>query len=234
MIRKTDSFALSRRFDSGGLKAYMNHNSQMALSINFCSHCGAEVEQKVPSGETLLRAVCPACHMIHYQNPKIVAGCIPEWEGQILLCRRAIEPRWGLWTFPAGFMELGESTEEAAVRETFEEAKAKVAIHSLHGIFSLPHVSQVYVVYRAALQDLEFGPGEESLEVRLMSVEQIPWDHLAFPVIRETLRRYVEDAQNTHVRVHFGTVPLQTHPVVHSSATFLSNSSSLPNIHPAE
>ena len=207
---------------------------QMPLSINFCSHCGAEVEQKIPSGETLLRAVCPACQTIHYQNPKIVAGCIPEWEGQILLCRRAIEPRLGFWTFPAGFMELGESTEEAAARETLEEANARVAIHSLYGIFSLPHVSQVYVVYRAALQDLEFGPGEESLEVQLMSIESIPWEHLAFPVIQETLRRYVEDVCKTPIHVHFGTVPTQKHSVLDSSASLLANGSSPSMHHPAE
>jgi ADP-ribose pyrophosphatase YjhB (NUDIX family) len=206
----------------------------MPLSINFCSHCGAEVEQKIPSGETLLRAVCPACQTIHYQNPKIVAGCIPEWEGQILLCRRAIEPRLGFWTFPAGFMELGESTEEAAARETLEEANARVAIHSLYGIFSLPHVSQVYVVYRAALQDLEFGPGEESLEVQLMSIESIPWEHLAFPVIQETLRRYVEDACKTPIQVQFGTVPTQKHSVLDSSASLLANGSSPSMHHPAE
>lgn len=203
-------------------------------SINFCSQCGAEVEQKIPLGETLLRAVCPACQMIHYQNPKIVAGCIPEWEGQILLCRRAIEPRLGLWTFPAGFMELGESTEEAAARETLEEANATVTIHSLYGIFSLPHVSQVYVVYRAVLQNLEFGPGEESLEVCLMPLESIPWEHLAFPVIRETLRRYVEDVGTTHAQVHFGTVSPSRRSVVNSSASLLSNGPSPSINHPAE
>lgn len=169
----------------------------MIPSINFCSECGARVEQKVPEGETLLRAVCPGCQTIHYQNPKIVAGCIPEWEGKILLCRRAIEPRLGLWTFPAGFMELGESTEEAAARETLEEAYADVRIHSLLGLFSLPHVSQVYVVYRAHLQNMGFKPGPESLEVELVSLPDIPWDRLAFPVIHEALSRYIKDIQAT-------------------------------------
>lgn len=178
----------------------------MLPPINFCSECGNSVEQKIPQGETLLRAVCSACHTIHYQNPKIVAGCIPEWEGKILLCRRAIEPRLGFWTFPAGFMELGESTEEAAARETLEEAKARVKIQSLYALFSLPHVSQVYVVYRAILQDLNFGPGEESLEVQLLSLEEIPWDQMAFPVIRETLRRYVDDGQRTQAHAHFGAI----------------------------
>jgi ADP-ribose pyrophosphatase YjhB (NUDIX family) len=184
----------------------------MLPPINFCSQCGKEVEQKIPQGETLLRAVCPACKTIHYQNPKIVAGCIPERDGKILLCRRAIEPRLGLWTFPAGFMELGESTEEAAARETLEEANARVKIQSLYALFSLPHVDQVYVVYRAILQDHNFGPGEESLEVQLMTIEAIPWDQLAFPVIRETLHRYVEDTHRTQVQVHFGDISSQPYP----------------------
>ncbi len=167
----------------------------MLPPINFCSECGNSVEQKIPQGETLLRAVCQVCHTIHYQNPKIVAGTIPEWEDKILLCRRAIEPQVGLWTFPAGFMELGESTEDAAARETFEEAHADIQIHSLLGIFSLPHVSQVYVVYRAHLQNMGFQPGPESLEVELVSLPDIPWDQLAFPVIHEALSRYVKDIQ---------------------------------------
>ena len=180
------------------------------LSINFCSECGAKVEQKVPQGETLLRAVCVACQTIHYQNPKIVAGCIPEWEGQILLCRRAIEPRLGLWTFPAGFMEMGESTEEAAARETLEEAKAKVEITSLYAVYSLPHVSQVYVVFRGQLLTREFGVGDESSEVELVSLDHIPWEHLAFPVIFEILTRYVEDQKRNTFGVHFGIVPPMT------------------------
>jgi ADP-ribose pyrophosphatase YjhB (NUDIX family) len=168
----------------------------MFPAINFCSECGARVEQKIPEGETLLRAVCTACQTIHYQNPKIVAGTIPEWEDKILLCRRAIEPRVGLWTFPAGFMEVGESTEEAAARETMEEAHADIQIHSLLGLFSLPHVSQVYVVYRAHLQNMGFKPGPESLEVELVALPDIPWDELAFPVIHEALSRYVKDIQS--------------------------------------
>ena len=167
----------------------------MFPAINFCSECGARVEQKIPEGETLLRAVCTACQTIHYQNPKIVAGTIPEWEDKILLCRRAIEPRVGLWTFPAGFMEVGESTEEAAARETMEEAHADIQIHSLLGLFSLPHVSQVYVVYRAHLQNMGFKAGPESLEVKLVSIPDIPWDKLAFPVIQEALSRYVKNIQ---------------------------------------
>ncbi len=186
-------------------------HTPMLPPINFCSQCGERVEQKIPQGETLYRAVCPSCHTIHYQNPKVVAGCIPEWEDKILLCRRAIEPRLGFWTFPTGFMELGESTEEAAARETLEEAKARVSIQTLYALFSLPHVSQVYVVYRALLQNLDYGPGEESLEVQLMPIEAIPWDQLAFPVIRETLQRYAKDRSHTEFQSHFGAIPRQHH-----------------------
>ncbi len=189
-----------------------NIHTPMLPPIKFCSQCGEGVEHKIPQGETLSRAVCPACQTIHYQNPKIVAGCLPEGEGKILLCRRAIEPRLGFWTFPAGFMELGESTEEAAARETLEEANARVTIQTLYSVFSLPHVDQVYIVYRAILQDLNFGPGEESLEVRLMPIEAIPWDQLAFPVIRETLQRYVEDTARAQFQVHFGAIPREQHP----------------------
>ena len=182
--------------------------------INFCSQCGTSVEQKIPQGEDRLRAVCPACHTIHYQNPKIVAGCIPEWEGQILLCRRAIEPRVGFWTFPAGFMEMGESTEEAAARETLEEAKADVRITALYAVYSLEHVDQVYTIYRGKLRQREFGAGEESLEVQLISLDDIPWDHLAFPVIHEALTRYVSDRHQESFGVHFGSIAPMTPKLV--------------------
>jgi ADP-ribose pyrophosphatase YjhB (NUDIX family) len=189
----------------------------MIPSINFCSECGNSVDRKIPEGETLLRAVCPACQTIHYQNPKVVAGSIPEWEDKILLCRRAIEPRLGLWTFPAGFMEMGESTEEAAARETLEEAHADIHIHSLFGLFSLPHVSQVYVVYRAHLQNLNFKPGPESLEVQLVSLQDIPWDQLAFPVIHESLSRYVRDIQAAITQTHSAIVSTKNHPSFYST-----------------
>ena len=178
--------------------------------IKFCSNCGAKVEQKIPPGETLVRKVCPSCHTIHYQNPKIVAGCIPEWENQILLCRRAIEPRLGFWTFPAGFMELGESMEEAAARETLEEATAEVEVTSIYAIYTLRRVDQVYVVFRGQLRTREFGVGEESSEVELVSLENIPWESLAFPVIREILARYAEDHRQGQFQTHFGEIPSAT------------------------
>ncbi len=170
--------------------------------MKFCSQCGAPVTRKVPPGDNLPRYVCDTCQEIHYQNPKIVAGCIPEWDGKILLCRRAIEPRYGLWTFPAGFMETGESTEQAAVRETFEEARADVEITSLYAVFSLPHISQVYMVFRGRLRGPAYQAGAESLEVQLFHRDAIPWDRIAFPVVREALARYVHDVVRGSFQVH--------------------------------
>lgn len=174
--------------------------------MNFCSQCGTPVTVKIPQGETLPRHVCERCDLIHYQNPKVVAGCIPEWEGHILLCRRAIAPREGFWTFPAGFMELGESTEEAAARETQEEANARVEITHLYALFTLVRVNQVYVVFRGRLHKGEYGIGPESSQVELVHPDKIPWDELAFPVVHEVLQRYVEDRRTGLSGVHFGVV----------------------------
>lgn len=148
--------------------------------MKFCSACGAPVSQKIPPGDNVLRYVCDHCQAIHYHNPKIVAGCIPEWEDRILLCRRAIDPRLGLWTFPAGFMEIGETTEEAATRETKEEALADVAILSLYAVLSMPNIGQVYMVFRGRMLVPTFGAGAESLEVDLFKREDIPWEEMAF------------------------------------------------------
>ena len=180
--------------------------------MNYCSQCGAPVARKVPPGDNLPRFVCEACQAIHYQNPKIVAGCIPEWEDTILLCRRAIEPRYGLWTFPAGFMEEGETTEQAAAREALEEAESDVEITSLYAVFSIPHVSQVYVVFRGTMRTLAFKAGSESLEVRLFQHDAIPWDALAFPVISETLKRYVQDRSQGSFSVHVGQIGIVLQP----------------------
>jgi ADP-ribose pyrophosphatase YjhB (NUDIX family) len=175
--------------------------------MNFCSACGKSVSRKVPLGDNLARFVCDSCEAIHYHNPKIVAGCIPEWEDQVLLCRRAIEPRLGLWTFPAGFMEIGESTEQAAVRETKEEAEADVAITALHAVLSLPHIGQVYLVFRGKMLTPKYEAGSESLEVRLFSLAAIPWEEIAFPVVKDALKRYVEDVTNGQFQLHLATLP---------------------------
>ena len=162
--------------------------------VKFCSACGAErIEFRVPEGDTLPRHVCAACGTIHYQNPKIVVGCLPEFNDQVLLCLRAIEPRRGLWTLPAGFLENGETLTAGAVRETLEEANAHVAIGTLYTIISLPHISQIYMMFRAQLLDRGFGPGAESLDVRLFDEDAIPWEDLAFRTIGRTLRNYFLD-----------------------------------------
>lgn len=174
--------------------------------MKFCSECGAGLSKKIPPGDNLPRFVCDTCQVVHYINPKIVAGCIPEWEDKILLCRRAIEPRIGHWTFPAGFMEIGESTEQAAVRETFEEAQAEVEITSLYAVLSLPRISQVHMIFRGTMRRPEFKPGTESLDVQLFALDAIPWDDLAFPVIQEALERYVADVARGTFAMHFGSV----------------------------
>lgn len=172
--------------------------------MKFCSDCGATVTLQVPEGDTLPRFVCSACQAIHYQNPNIVAGCIPEWGDRILLCRRAIEPRHGYWTLPAGFMENSETSIEAAARETLEEAGAHVEVTHLFAIYNLPHINQVYMMFRSRLSEPHFHPGTESLEVELFSESEIPWNELAFPVIEATLRCYYEDVVKGKFRIHVG------------------------------
>lgn len=174
--------------------------------MKFCSQCGAGVELRIPEGDNLPRFICVQCETIHYQNPKIVAGCIAEWEDKILLCQRAIEPRLGLWTLPAGFMENRETTLQAAMRETREEANANVEITELYALFNIPHISQVYLIFRAQLLNLEFHPGIESLDVKLFAEKDIPWDQLAFPVMTETLRRYFNDRVQQSFQLQVGDI----------------------------
>ncbi|MFA5914365.1 MAG: NUDIX hydrolase [Burkholderiales bacterium] len=174
--------------------------------MKYCPDCGASVALKVPAGDSFPRHVCDACGTIHYSNPKMVIGCIPEWEDRILLCKRAIEPRRGCWTPPAGFMENGETTAEAALRETLEEANARVEIGDLYTMLSVPQVNQVHIFYRARLLDLEFAPGVESLEVALFDEAQIPWKEIAFRTISTTLRHYFEDRKQGRYGCHSGAV----------------------------
>jgi ADP-ribose pyrophosphatase YjhB (NUDIX family) len=162
--------------------------------MKFCSQCGASaLELRIPDGDTLPRYVCGGCGTIHYQNPKVVVGCLPVWNEQVLLCKRAIEPRLGLWTLPAGFLENGETVLAGAERETAEEARARVDVGPLYTMISLPHINQIYVMFRARLLDLDFSAGHESLEVRLFDEEEIPWSELAFRTITRTLRNYFLD-----------------------------------------
>ena len=187
--------------------------------MNFCSACGARVEHRVPPGDSLARHICTSCGIIHYENPKMVVGCIPEWENSILLCRRAIEPRLGLWTVPAGFMENGETTAEGAMRETLEEANAKVEILGLYALFNIPHINQVYMLFRARLLDLDFSAGAETLETELFEEERIPWDQIAFVTVRRTLRHYFNDRRAGEFHFHIGTIEPMPAPPATPSAT---------------
>ncbi len=161
--------------------------------MNFCNNCGHKLQIEIPDGDNRERYICEECKTIHYQNPKIVTGCIPIWEEKILLCKRAIEPKYGLWTAPAGFMENGETTYEGAVRETLEEANARVKVGMLYLTVNLPLINQVYMLFLADLLDLNFSAGEESLDVDLFSYEQVPWNSLAFPTITLALKNYFSD-----------------------------------------
>ena len=162
--------------------------------MKFCSDCGsADIALRVPPGDSLPRFVCGACDAVHYENPKIVVGCLPVWEDRVLLCKRAIEPRLGRWTLPAGFLENGETLQAGAMRETLEEANARVELLPLYALISLPQIGQVYMMFRARLLDLDFGPGAESLEVELFDEADIPWEEIAFRTIARTLRRFFVD-----------------------------------------
>lgn len=174
--------------------------------MNYCSLCGSQVVQRIPPDDDRLRYVCDSCDAVHYQNPKIVAGCIPVWEDKVLLCKRAIEPRYGYWTLPAGFMELGETSQAAALRETMEEANARVEIVNLFAVFNLPHVNQVYLMFNSNLMDLNFSPGAESQQVGLFTQDEIPWQDLSFPTIRYSLEFFFEDRENSRYRLHTGDI----------------------------
>ncbi|MBC7489324.1 MAG: NUDIX hydrolase [Glaciimonas sp.] len=165
--------------------------------MKFCSECAHPVSLQIPPDDTRMRYVCSNCGTIHYQNPKMVVGSIPVWEHDneisILLCKRAIEPRQGYWTLPAGFMENNETTEDAAHRETEEEAGAKIQLHGLFSMISVPHVHQVHLFYRATLLDLNYTAGIESLEVEMFTEAQIPWENITFPTVAYTLKAFFDD-----------------------------------------
>src|SRR3989344_3637686 len=174
--------------------------------MKFCSNCGSAVALKIPAGDSLPRHVCDACGAIHYQNPKMIVGCIAEWENRILLCRRAMQPRHGVGTVPAGFMENGETTAQGAARETLEEANARVEVGPLYALYNIPHINQVYLLFLARLLDLDFSAGAETLEARLYDEADIPWDALAFATVRNTLTHYYADRKAGTYRFHLGTI----------------------------
>jgi ADP-ribose pyrophosphatase YjhB (NUDIX family) len=177
--------------------------------MKYCSSCGHLLEERIPAGDNRHRYVCTKCETIHYQNPRIVAGTVPVWKGQILLCRRAIEPRYGYWTLPAGFMENSETTEEAAARETLEEAMAEVDLKGLYTMVHVPHIDQVHMFFRAEMVDGTHGAGDESLETALFRPHEIPWDEISFPTVKRTLEHFVEDMEA-------GEFPLRVSDIRHS------------------
>jgi ADP-ribose pyrophosphatase YjhB (NUDIX family) len=171
--------------------------------MKFCSSCGASVQILVPAGDNRERHVCVSCETIHYNNPRIITGCLPVYQDQVLMCRRAIEPRLGFWTLPAGFLELGETVAQGAVRETAEEAGAQVVIGDLYCMFNLPHIGQVYMMYLAELAEPVFAANtDESLEVRLFAEAEIPWRELAFRTMWRTLHHYFEDRKTGQFSLH--------------------------------
>ena len=164
--------------------------------MNYCSNCGNPLRFDIPPGDDRTRYICDMCGNIYYENPKMVVGCIPEWKDEILLCRRAIEPRYGMWTLPAGFLESGETVSEGALRETYEEAGTNVEIIAPYMMVNLVFISQIYFMFRSRLVNLDYAAGTESLEVRLFREETIPWENIAFSAIRATLKQYFKDRNN--------------------------------------
>lgn len=174
--------------------------------MKFCSLCGHEVSLGVPPGDNRPRYSCASCGTIHYQNPNMVLGTIPVWGDRVLLCKRAIEPRYGYWTLPAGFMENGETTAEGATRETVEEAGARIEIGELFSMLDVPHVHQVHVFFRAEMLGPELDPGPESLEAKLFDESEIPWEQIAFRTVEQTLRWFFEDRRRGAFRTHTGAI----------------------------
>jgi ADP-ribose pyrophosphatase YjhB (NUDIX family) len=179
----------------------------MEPAINYCCVCAAPVRVRVPPGDSLPRHICDACGAIHYRNPRLVVGTLPIWEERVLLCRRAIKPRKGCWTLPAGFMENGESVAAAAERETREEACARIELGEAYTMISVPHISQVHVIYRARLLDLDLAPGEETLEVALFDEAAIPWEEIAFRTVAMTLRHFFADRSRGSYGFHAEALP---------------------------
>ena len=170
--------------------------------IRFCRACGTAVQYRVPADDNRERAVCPACGTVHYENPLNVVGTVPVWGEQVLLCKRAIEPRYGLWTLPAGFLELGETSAQGAVRETLEESGAQIELGALFSVLDVVRVGQVHLFYLATMTSPALDPGSETLEARLFREDEIPWEQIAFRTVRETLRFFFEDRRRARFTLH--------------------------------
>lgn len=174
--------------------------------IKFCQWCGGPTKHEIPDGEERTRAVCTLCGEIAYQNPKMVVGCLIEHDNKVLLCKRNIQPSYGLWTLPAGYMEIGESAIEGAIRETSEEAGAEVEILSPFAQLDIPLIGQTYIIFLAKMKTPHFSPGPESIECRLFPLDDIPFDSLAFSSMLVTLELYIEDMKAGEHRFHYGTI----------------------------
>ncbi|SPL70070.1 NADH pyrophosphatase [Acinetobacter stercoris] len=176
------------------------------INMSFCTACGHPTIDKIPLGDHKVRQVCTNCGTIHYVNPKVICGALAIWEEKVLLCRRAIEPRYGLWTLPAGYMELHETMAEGAARETREEAEAEIQIEQLYCMYDIPRIGQIYSLFKATLIEGKFGAGEETIECRLFEEKDIPWGELAFPSVERTLQHYFEDRKTRKFQVHLETL----------------------------
>ncbi|MFQ5708864.1 MAG: NUDIX hydrolase [bacterium] len=179
--------------------------------MNYCSKCGSGVRLATVPGDSIPRYLCDNCQAIHYQNPRMVVGSLPRWENKILLCKRAIEPCKGLWTLPAGFLENGETVEQGAVRETLEEANAPIDIVRLFSVYSMPQFDQIYLLFLANLNNLDFHPGAETLEVKLFEASEIPWNQLAFSPVKFTLEKYLSNPEVSNGAVYLGAYGVNDH-----------------------
>ncbi|TCM60235.1 ADP-ribose pyrophosphatase YjhB (NUDIX family) [Acinetobacter calcoaceticus] len=174
--------------------------------MSFCNACGHQTQEQIPLGDHQVRQVCMQCGNIHYINPKVICGALAIWQDKVLLCRRAIEPRYGLWTLPAGYMELFETMEQGSARETREEAEAEVEIEHLYCMYNIPRIGQIYVLFKANIIEGQFGAGEETIESRLFAEHEIPWEQLAFPSVERTLRHYFADRVQNQFPLHLETL----------------------------
>lgn len=178
--------------------------------MKFCTECGGTLELRIPEHDDRERHVCGSCAHVHYVNPRLIVCAIPTWQDRVLLCKRAIEPRYGTWTLPGGFMELGESTQEAAARETREEAGANIEVHELYSLFNVIHIDQVHLFFRASLLTPDYTAGIESLDVGLFREPEVPWDNIAFPAVAATLRQYFRDLRAGNFRLRLADVLLDS------------------------
>lgn len=174
--------------------------------MKYCSQCGSTVSQRIPEQDDRPRYICDTCHYIHYENPRIVVCALPCYEDKVLMCKRAIEPRYGLWTLPGGFMENDETTQDAALRETWEEARANISIGNMYALYNLPHINQVHIFYLAQLESTDYAAGMESLQVELLTEQETPWDEIAFTAVHDALQHYFRDRRSQHFPMHVADI----------------------------